>query len=90
MVRMLLMATFNFTIKQVDMENMALDKHTAFLSSIILIYRNKIVAQAVQESEDTHIILLYGALHSKGIIEELKQYDPNWKVTAIESLYPYQ
>gem|GEM_PF-1778371 len=90
LVRMFLMAAFNVAIKNADMDGIQADKHSAFLSNIILTYRNQIVAQAVHESEENHIFLIYGALHSKGIIEELKKYDPKWKEKKIEALYPYQ
>ena len=46
---------------------------------LILNYRNKIVAERIQNSKYDKIIVMYGADHRKGIVEELQKLDVNWK-----------
>jgi hypothetical protein len=46
---------------------------------IILDFRNKHLADAVNTSKYDKIIILYGTEHEKGLIRELKKSDPNWK-----------
>lgn len=58
------------------------------LFSVILDERNKIVAQAVIDSEYNKIFLTYWALHFDGVLELLQQQDPNWKIIKTKKLYP--
>lgn len=46
---------------------------------IILNHRNKIVAERIQTSKYDKIIVIYGADHQKGILEELQKIDTSWK-----------
>ena len=47
--------------------------------SIILDYRNLYVAKLIKESKHPKIIVMYGAVHKKGILKELKKNDASWK-----------
>jgi hypothetical protein len=49
------------------------------IMDLILNYRNKIVAERIQNSKYDKIIVMYGADHRKGIVEELQKLDANWK-----------
>jgi hypothetical protein len=45
---------------------------------IILDYRNKNLATAIQYSDFKKIAVIYGADHLNGTLEELKKFDPSW------------
>ncbi len=47
---------------------------------VILHYRNNYLAKAINSSEYKKIIVLYGAAHRKGLIQELKKLDSRWNV----------
>jgi len=81
-------AFLNTTVQDA-MPTQTTDPHIAFLQSIILKYRNEIVAKEILESEHEKIFLLYGALHGPGIVKELKKYD-HWTQTEQIHLYPYK
>lgn len=46
---------------------------------IILNHRNKILAERIQNSKYDKIIVMYGADHQKGVLEELQKIDSSWK-----------
>lgn len=46
---------------------------------IILNHRNKVVAENIQHSKYDKIIVMYGADHQKGILQELQKIDSSWK-----------
>ncbi|MCP4522813.1 MAG: TraB/GumN family protein, partial [Candidatus Gracilibacteria bacterium] len=60
------------------------------LFEIILEGRNQIVADKIISSGDTKIFATYGALHYNGVLELLKQNDPNWKIISQKDFYPIQ
>ncbi|MCT4639754.1 MAG: hypothetical protein N4A72_18795 [Bacteroidales bacterium] len=47
---------------------------------VILDYRNNYLAEAINNSEYDKIIVLYGAAHRKGLIQELRKLNNNWRV----------
>lgn len=46
---------------------------------IIIDYRNLNLAKTVENSKYQNIIILYGALHHKGFVKELKKLNSKWK-----------
>ncbi len=48
------------------------------VQSIILDFRNKYLANKVEHSEFSKIIILYGADHRTGLFKELKKLNPKW------------
>ncbi|WP_147375838.1 hypothetical protein [Marinifilum flexuosum] len=46
---------------------------------IILNHRNKVIAEHIQNSKYDKIIVMYGADHQKGVLEELQKIDSSWK-----------
>ncbi len=47
--------------------------------SIILDYRNEYLAEKVEASDFSKILILYGAAHNKGFFKELKRLNPKWE-----------
>lgn len=54
-------------------------KNDKNVMDIILNHRNKIVAEHIQSSKYDKIIVMYGADHQKGILQELQKIDSSWK-----------
>ena len=52
------------------------------LEEIILNYRNEYLAKQIHKSEYDKIIVIYGAAHQKGLVEELQKLDDNWNLLA--------
>lgn len=50
---------------------------------LILYYRNRYLAGQILADKSDKIYVLYGAAHLPGVIELIRQDDPNWKVAAI-------
>jgi pheromone shutdown protein TraB len=49
------------------------------LKSIILDYRNRYLASKIQESQYDKIVVIYGADHQIGLLEELQSLDQSWR-----------
>lgn len=49
------------------------------MMAVVLDYRNDYLAKAIQESEYSKIIVLYGGRHEKGLVKDLKELDSTWK-----------
>jgi hypothetical protein len=54
-------------------------KNDKNVMDIILNHRNKVVAEHIQKSKYDKIIVMYGADHQKGILQELQKIDSSWK-----------
>ncbi len=48
-------------------------------NSLILDYRNQVLSHMLDTTRFDKILLLYGALHEKGVFQEMKKKNPNWK-----------
>jgi hypothetical protein len=60
---------------------MSHDKDNPISSGPILVYRNQILANAIERGPAT-IIVTYGNDHAKGLLEILQQDDPNWHIVS--------
>lgn len=51
---------------------------------IIIDYRNRALAKRIIEDPHDKIFITYGARHLSGVLENLQQRDPNWKVATVK------
>lgn len=58
------------------------------LFDVILGERNKILSDAIINSEYNNIYITYWLLHFDWVLELLKQSDPKWQVISVKNLYP--
>ncbi len=68
------------TLAQAPKEN----EESGKFDPIILDYRNRALAKRIMEDPHDKIFITYGARHLSGVIELLKQQDPNWKVATVK------
>jgi hypothetical protein len=55
---------------------------------IIIWERNKILVNAIENSEYDNIFVTYWLLHFEWVYSLLKEHDPNWKIINEKKLYP--
>jgi uncharacterized protein YbaP (TraB family) len=58
------------------------------LFATILGDRNKHLSDAILESKDDKIMILYGMLHFNGVYEILQTKNPDWHIEKVEFEYP--
>jgi hypothetical protein len=51
---------------------------------LIIDFRNRALAKRIIEDPHDKIFITYGARHLPGVLELLKQQDPNWKVATVK------
>lgn len=58
------------------------------LFEVILDERNKILKNAIIDSEYNKIYITYWLLHFKWVFELLQEQDPKWKIISVKNLFP--
>lgn len=94
-VHQIVLSILNFFIKISD-EISAIgasqaDKNiqTKFMN-VILVERNKPIAEEIIANPDKNYAVVYGALHFNDVYDLLKQNDASWNITKVEPFLPYR
>lgn len=58
--------------------------------NVILVERNKPIAEEIIANPDKNYVVVYGALHFNGVYDLLKQNDASWNITKVEPFLPYR
>ena len=82
-------AIMNFIMKNDDAQQAIMSiTGQQDIFATILGDRNKHLADAILESKDDKIMILYGMLHFNGVYELLQNNNPDWHVEKVEFEYP--
>lgn len=52
--------------------------------AIIVDFRNRALAKRIIDDRHDNIFITYGARHLSGVLDYLKQQDPNWKIATVK------
>lgn len=82
-------AILNFLMKNSSiLESMTDSFSNKEFFEIIIWERNKILVNAIENSEYDNIFVTYWLLHFEWVYSLLKEHDPNWKIINEKKLYP--
>ncbi len=71
----------NFILKNEGFRNKMLElAWNPDIFSVIVEDRNKVLANAILESEESNIFVIYWLMHFSGVLKILQSNDPNWKI----------
>ncbi len=82
-------AFLSSTLSKMEEISMAIIDSKKELFSIILDKRNQRVIEAINQSTEKNIVVVYWALHFSGILRWLEQTDPRYKIESFSLAFPY-
>jgi hypothetical protein len=79
----------NWSLKNIPSLEKTLLEERWYLMDVIIRERNNRVIERIITGDETHITVIYGALHFEWIYNGLRSRDQNWKIESFTSKTPY-